>query len=113
VKGRVTVKGQPIKRGLVVFLPQGGGKDPFSAAIIDGVYETAAMPTGVARIYVTSLDPVAGAVEIDQGDVNPAARGSRRARSGPAVPAKYQSPDTSRLEYSVQAGSNVYDIELK
>jgi hypothetical protein len=113
VKGKITVNGEPVKRGLIVFLPQSGNRDPFNTAIIDGTYDTVAMPVGPAKIYVTALDPMSAAPPADQGDLTAPPKAPPAGKRFTAVPAKYQSPDTSDLQFDVKPGISTYDIDLK
>src|SRR3954447_23124894 len=52
VRGTITVAGKPLPRGSITFLPEAGDRDPVTAAVIDGVYDTGPMPTGPARITI-------------------------------------------------------------
>jgi len=105
--GTITVAGTPLPHGSITFLPEAGDRDPVTAAIIDGVYDTGPMPAGPARITIvhsTHAPARAG------GDF--AARPPAPADM-PRVPAKYHSPDTSGLAVTVRPGANTFDHDLK
>ncbi len=109
VKGKITVGGVPLKRGIIAFLSQVGNKDSYPATIIDGVYETDEIPVGEARIivYHSTDDPPEGG---KGNDLVPAKKG--KARNTGLVPAEYHSPDTSGLSINVTSGMNTFDKDL-
>jgi hypothetical protein len=103
VRGTITVAGKPLSRGSITFLPGAGDRDPVTAAVIDGVYDTGLMPAGPARITImhsTHAPARAG------GDLAAPA-------DTPWVPARYHSPDTSGLAVIVRPGANTFDHDLK
>ena len=106
VRGTITVAGKPLPQGSITFLPAAGDRDPVTAAVIDGVYDTGPMPTGAARITIMhSMTPPAPA----GGD-----RASRRLPADtPRVPPMYHSPDTSGLSLPVQPGANTFDYDIR
>jgi hypothetical protein len=108
VKGKISVGGVPLKRGLITFLSQVGNKDAYSAAVIDGNYETDPIPTGTCRIVVihAQLPPEAAAKGNDLVPVRK--RGERRQE----VPAQFHDPDTSGLSIDVGPGTNTFDKDL-
>jgi hypothetical protein len=100
VRGRVTLNGQPVAGGLVVFTPDaqrgGRGKSASAETGADGSFElkldgSAPIPPGWYRVSLAPPpvipDPVA-------------------ATQSPAFPAKLARPDLSGLEREVQAGHN-------
>ncbi len=54
ITGTVTYKNQPIHEGNIVFTPESGGR-PISAIIKDGKYTAEKVPTGPAKVTVTSM----------------------------------------------------------
>jgi hypothetical protein len=119
VKGKVTFKGVPIARGLISFVPDRGAPHP--AAIIDGAYETDAMPVGEYRITIT-INTVPGAPTTSkQGEntsglavgegLGPADRSPPPAKNSTAtkLDEKYSSPESSGMKFMVQVGPNNYD----
>jgi hypothetical protein len=106
VRGTITVAGKPLPRGSITFLPGAGDRDPVTAAVIDGVYDTGPMPTGPARITIlhsTSAPAPAG------GDRVPGQTPADPLR----VPPKYHSPDTSGLSLPVKPGANTFDYDIR
>jgi hypothetical protein len=107
VSGTVTLDGQPIGPGFLVFAPVGGETNPANGAIqADGTYElktanTAGLRPGKYKVSVTVLD---------QPDVPPGERSYVVARS--RIPEKYSDLNTSALEFDVESGSNTIDIPL-
>lgn len=108
VKGKITVNGKPLAKGLITFLTSSGNKDPYSSAITNGEYAIPDMPAGPAKVYIipplTSEPP-----PVDKGDLVPAARPGQKKL---VVPDKYQNPETSGLSLVVQKGENKFDADL-
>jgi hypothetical protein len=107
VSGTVTLDGQPIGPGFLVFAPAAGDTNPANGAIqTDGSYELktandAGLNAGKYKVSVTILD---------QPDVPPGERSYVVAKS--RIPEKYSDMTTSSLEFDVQSGSNTIDIRL-
>jgi hypothetical protein len=107
VSGRVTLDGNPIGPGSLVFVPEGGETNPANGAIQpDGSYElktanTEGLRAGKYKVSVTILD---------QPDVPPGERSYIVAKS--RIPSKYNDITTSGLEFEVAPGSNTIDIPL-
>jgi hypothetical protein len=101
VSGKVTFGGEPLKSGIVKFIPADGRTATADSMIKDGEY-TAAVPPGEKRVEITS----------------PKVVGKRRMMpESPEIdiveellPAKYNTK--TELTYSVTAGSQTKDFEL-
>ena len=52
VSGNIKVNGKPLKSGLITFDSQVGKRDPYSAKIIDGYYQTTEIPVGATKISI-------------------------------------------------------------
>jgi hypothetical protein len=108
VSGTVTLDGQAIGPGFLVFAPVTGDTNPANGAIqTDGSYElktanTTGLRAGKYRVSVTVLD---------QPDVPPGERSYVVAKS--RIPEKYNDANTSGMEFDVESGSNTIDIPLK
>jgi hypothetical protein len=108
VSGRVTLDGTPVGPGTVVFAPAAGEQNPATGTIqVDGAYElksnrTAGLPAGRYKASVSVFD---------QAPVAPGERSYEQAKL--VTPQKYADPSTSDLEYDVEPGFNMIDIELK
>jgi hypothetical protein len=107
VSGTVTLNGQPIGPGFLVFVPESGDRNPANGAIQpDGRYElktanTAGLHPGKYKVSVTILD---------QPDVPPGERSYEVAKS--RIPTMYNDINSSGLEFEVEPGSNSIDIAL-
>jgi hypothetical protein len=106
VRGTITVAGRPLPRGSITFLPAAGDRDPVTAAVIDGVYDTGPMPTGPARITIMHSTHAPAAAGGDRTS-------PRLPADAPRVPAKYHSPDTSGLSLPVKPGANTFDYDVR
>lgn len=108
VKGTITLDGEPVEPGVVIFSPGVRGSGSSRGRIErGGAYEL------VTRNAV-GIDPGFYRVSVrvfEKGD--PPGPGERQvADLPPLVPERYLSPDTSGLEFEVKPGSNRIDIEL-
>jgi hypothetical protein len=107
VSGTVTMDGNPIGPGFLVFAAVDGDTNPANGAIQpDGSYQlktanTRGLNPGKYRVSVTILD---------QPDVPPGERSYIVAKS--RIPVKYNDMSTSGLEFDVAPGRNSIDIAL-
>ena len=129
LSGKVTYRGQPLKGGLVSFLPEEAGKEVKTSAIHeDGSYSVTGVPAGPVRITVDTKPALPGPTPEQM-----ARRGSRAAAAAAAfaqdpnaesktgggkghyvrIPEKYANPDQSGLTYRVKSGSQPFDIDLQ
>jgi len=109
VKGKITVDGKPLPKGMITFLSEAGNKDPFSSAIVNGEYAIPDMPAAAAKVYIIlplSDEPL----QVDKGDLMAPVRPGRVSKL--TVNEKYQNSATSGLEFTLQKGENTYDINL-
>lgn len=107
VKGKVIYKNAPLPTGTVSFFNE-KGQLAGSGSVTDGVFRVEKLPTGPLKIAVVTPPAAAKAP--------PAPKGAPLA--GPQikvvpVPAKYHSPAKSGLTYTVTAGEQIHDFELK
>jgi hypothetical protein len=105
VRGRVVfANGQPLRGGVVTFIPVGGTPDGryqgWGFVKRDGTYEVVSIGSGVAPgQYKVTVSPK------EEGEV----RGSNAAQ----IPRKYRGPETTPIELEIRAdGENVCDIRL-
>jgi hypothetical protein len=107
VSGRVTLDGQPVGPGTVVFQPAGGQSNPPQGTVqVDGSYfmrtnQTVGLAPGKYKAGVAIYDPP---------DLKPGERASKPSEL--LSPERYAQPDTSGLEYDVTPGDNTIDIKL-
>jgi hypothetical protein len=107
VSGTITLDGQPVGPGTVVFAPVDGVTNPADGAIqLDGSYflKTSREIGLKAGKYKASVSV------FDQPEVTPGVRSMTPAKL--ITPQKYADPATSGLEYDVEPGKNGIDIEL-
>jgi hypothetical protein len=110
VSGKVSLDGQGIGPGSIVFVPESGAQsNPAVGAIqINGNYflktsRDIGLSPGNYKVSVTVLD--------QPTNIKPGERSMIEAKL--KTPEKYVSADTSGLKYEVKSGSNTVNIELK
>jgi hypothetical protein len=107
VSGTVTLDGQPVGPGAVVFAPADGTSNPADGAIqLDGSYflktsREVGLKPGDYKVSVSVFD---------QPEVQPGERSMTPAKL--VTPQKYADTETSGLQYTVKPGDNTIDIEL-
>lgn len=107
VEGTVKLDGQPVGPGTVVFAPADGLSNPADGAIqLDGSYflktsRDIGLKPGTYKVSVTVFD---------QPEIAPGERSMTPPKL--VTPSKYADPETSGLEYTVEAGKNTITIEL-
>jgi hypothetical protein len=132
VSGSIKYKGEPLPSGRVAFY---GANNALATGIIeDGNYTVNDVPVGEARIAVFVTDPQekakpsagpgvpAGAADaMGKGPPGAAehappmsggAKSGGSSKSAVPIPAKYNSPDTSGLTYTVTKGKQNHPIDL-
>lgn len=108
VTGRVTLDGKPVTAGIVT-VGSDDGVTRVSAEIgPDGRYAIIGAPVGRVRVAVATAGHRETAPEPGAADPQP-----RRNPRFVAVPAKYESTDTSELTATVGPGRTDHDIELR
>jgi hypothetical protein len=111
VSGKVTYKGKPLVYGTVLFV----GSDKGSVQGIiqsDGTYSAPGLSVGEAQVAVSSPNPkVIGSMANFK---DPKKRPKPLEVPGWfAIPAHYGDSITSKLTFTVQGGSNTFDIDLQ
>ena len=107
VSGTVTLDGQAVGPGAVVFAPAEGQSNPADGAIqLDGSYflktsREVGLKPGDYKVSVSVFD---------QPEVRPGERSMTPAKL--VTPQKYADTETSGLQYTVEPGENTIDIEL-
>ena len=105
VTGVVSMDGQPLQRGNVGFAPVSGGMKATSRIQSDGSYELSTnrdsgLQLGDYQVTVVSREP---------GE----SKGSGPPMPGKTlIPIRYGRVKTSKLNYTVESGSNTINIEL-
>ena len=108
VSGVVTLDGQPIGPGTVNFSPLDGESNPAVGTIApDGSYtlktsRTVGLAAGTYRIAVSVFENQASSAPGQRSNAPPKLR----------TPEKYNSVETSGLQFEVEPGHNTLNIEL-
>jgi hypothetical protein len=114
VSGAVTYKGQPIKSGLISFIPEGSEASAGGASIIDGKYEIPDKPGLPAGKYEVSVNvPTAGGKNKKSGvaeDEAPGSGGEKETRE--TLPVKYNENTELRAEVK-DDDNNEFNFNLK
>ncbi len=107
VSGKVTLDGQPVGPGAVVFAPVDGQSNPADGAIqMNGSYflktsREVGLKPGDYKVSVSVFD---------QPEVQPGERSTTPAKL--VTPQKYADTETSGLQYTVEPGENTINIEM-
>jgi hypothetical protein len=118
VSGIVTFKGQPLPSGTVL-LHGADGRVEHALITEDGRFTITNAPLGTVRITVQSHPAVPTGLPTRGGkppaaptELAPPAKEKHDNRSVP-IPPRYLDPEKSGLTYTVRAGTQTHDIELK
>ena len=107
VKGKVTLDGEPLQEGRIMFEPTGGNQGPVAGGSIEG----GAYEIGVEKGVVVGKNLVRiNAIRKTGKKVKSIMSDEMVDETEEAVPEKYNTNST--LEKDVQAGENVLDFEL-
>ncbi len=115
VEGKVTLDGQPLSAGRVVFLSPDGKTSVIAKLAPDGSYHATEVPCEVVKVTVTPLDKFEriktqrGAKGKGSG-ISEAQADALEAST--KIPEKYSDPDASGLTLTVKSGTNTYHIEI-
>jgi hypothetical protein len=112
VSGKVTYKGKPLVWGTVQF--EGSDKLIKQGNIeSDGTYSISGVATGEALVAVSSINPKSSDFQARQAEGGPPPKPQPEVKGWFPIPEKYNTPFKSGLTYSIKAGENKIDIELK
>ena len=103
VAGRVTLDGQPVKDGLVKFVPVAGDLPTADARIVDGVYE-AVVPVGKFKVQISASRKV-GQIKMYDTPDSPVVD-----KMEEIIPPRYNV--SSDMTIDVARGKNSKDFEL-
>jgi hypothetical protein len=107
VSGTVKYKGEPVKAGLISFIPEGKTSSAAGAPIFNGEYEVptlAGLPAGRYKVAITSPE--------FKGKPNPRGPGVTGPPAEEMIPAKYNAE--TELKASLKSGAeNVLDFDLE
>lgn len=107
VKGVVTIGGDPLPTGSIVFHPDGDGPTGTAEIQQDGsfVVRTASQTGLRPGEYVVTITAV-------EGDTTLPTAENRNPEMRLLVPARYALPETSGLRYTITPGNNVIQVSL-
>jgi hypothetical protein len=108
VSGTVTLDGDTLERGTVVFNPTSSGPSAYGRIESDGTYtlKVGADPTLPPGDYIVT-------VAANEPSAPPTTPGAPPIPGPPITPAKYRNKQTSDLKKTVEKGKNTIDLELK
>ncbi len=115
VKGKVTSNGKSVPDGTsIVFLHKDKGITASSAIAADGTYSLRmrrgdAILVGDYQIGITPPTAEMSAAETEAAITGEAPS----AKEWPEIPKKYQNPETSGVTFTVKAGENTFDLDMK
>lgn len=109
VKGRVTVGGQPLTRGRILFLPQNPPGPAVTAMIQDGAYE---LPSSKGPLVGQNRVEVEGELNLGFALDDEQAFAKRQGAPLPPNPIPPQFNRQSTLSTEVKDGENVYDVTI-
>lgn len=130
VSGTVTVNKEPLANGTITFVGDSG--EPRTAGIVNGKYETVAMPTGNYKVMISvrdqgpptpeappeAINPTGSPTPIIGSGLGPADGKARPAVTNKpqpkktAIDPKFNDPDKSGLSTTVKAGPNTFNADL-
>jgi len=110
VSGAVTLDGQPVKNGEVVFRAEDGQGQTAAGKIVDGRYELKAGP-GAKRVEISSMQKVPGAVGAPGTPGDPVSDTNPADVLAESIPAKYNSDSELKAEVAAN-NDNVFDYTL-
>jgi hypothetical protein len=119
VSGKVTYKDQPVTGGQVVFANEDNTK--VERVPIDnetGAYSSSHVPYGKLRVAVEPAGKPLGAfIPKDKGKIPKDTPGSEAYSKSSGtyvdIPGMYRSPETSRIEVTIDSPEKTFDISLK
>jgi len=122
VSGTVTVKGEPVTIGRIIFHPSAASKTVFASTIRNGKYEITDCPTGPVQVAVVSFapKPKSPAKEPPKNPKTPPQTAPIKVEGEEfppdtkfvVVPTKYGNPEKSGVTYEVKSGSQTQNFDL-
>jgi hypothetical protein len=117
LSGTVSLKGQPLKSGIISFFPSAG--EPFAATIDNGNFTVSNARYGEYRVTVTALAESpevftgSGGRKMKPGEVDPTAAAPLvSAKPTQVIPEKYKSVDSSGLSVTIDQPKATYPVPL-
>src|SRR5262249_3290037 len=111
VSGRVRYLNAPLTTGSVLLLASDGSSHPGSIQP-DGSFRISKVPTGLARVSVTSQEPVlVGGLDLEKARQQPIHETAVRS-TGSRIPLRYGDLQESGLQVEVKTGSTSLYLDL-
>jgi hypothetical protein len=118
VSGKVTYKGEPVKKGSITFTPDSKEGRAANGNLVDGSYtltthspNDGALP-GKYRVSIIAKEPDEGAFAKTTGHPNQVDTVKSYIQAKPLIPRKYELADTSGLTAEVKEQPNQVDFDL-
>lgn len=117
LEGLVTLDGKPLEVGMVLAVPANAMQTAEAGSTsveADGRYKMSNVPPGIVKLAVRTSHMKGMAAMGKLPATKPGVSGGPKlAGHFVDVPKKYEDPDTSKLQVTVNPGKNTFDIELK
>jgi hypothetical protein len=117
VEGKVTVDGQLVSAGRVIFRSADGKSTVLANIAPDGSYRALDVPQDDMKVTVAGLSKFER-IRLQRGGKGKGKSSSasetlaKEIESSPKIPEKYLDPDASGLGLTVKSGTNTYNIEI-
>jgi hypothetical protein len=122
LSGKVTLDGQPVTTGTVLFTNGNSAQNAMVSIQSDGTYKAEGVAVGDMKVGVTAPPPNASSmpkgakgpppgIPADHPQAKLYSQGSTT--PGFDIPKEYSNPETSNLTVKVEGGQQTYDIALK
>ncbi len=112
VSGKVTVKGAPLTKGTITFVPTDAARPNATSLIsVDGAYNLQSREPGDGAElgdYQVVVSSVGNAEILDY-----IPKGKDAKKTAAIISPKYESADTSGLKATVKSGGNTFDFDLE
>ena len=114
ISGTVSLEGQKLPSGRIVFLCEGGSKPVLMSSIRDGSYAVNEAPIGPARVTVETFELTTTPVPNMISSPSPPDQQAEGAVGAAymRIPARYKTPTTSGLTHDVVSGNQSRDFDL-
>ena len=115
VEGKVTMDGQPVIAGRVIFNSEDGKTAIIAKIAPDGSYRALDVPCDTMKITVTPLEKIERirAQRGTKGKNSGVSEAQAEALEATArIPEKYSNAGTSGLTFTVKSGTNLHNIEI-
>ncbi|WP_339728932.1 carboxypeptidase-like regulatory domain-containing protein [uncultured Gimesia sp.] len=115
VTGKVTFNGKPVSEGAsIVFLHKDKGITASSAIAADGSYALRMRREDAILVGDYQIGVTPPTVELTPAEAEAVNTGKELPeKEWPEIPKKYRNPETSGVTFTVKAGENTFDLDMK